>query len=120
MCLSPPLLLSVCLSVSVSLGSNVSQWLLDGFNGTLISYGANPTKTESLYGADLVNRNEPNLRKGFVYEILRDLYQKIETRTREENLTTILSISLWALKGNSVIESVAHRHSLLPHLTSLL
>jgi hypothetical protein len=77
---------------------------LDGFNGTLISYGANPTKTESLYGADLLNRNEPNLRKGFVYEILRDLYHKIDAKTSTENISTILSISLWALKGNSVIE----------------
>lgn len=75
---------------------------MDGFNASVIGYGCNPSKTESLYGSELSNRSEPNNRKGFVYEILRDLYQKIQENT--ENISTILSVSVWALKGNDVIE----------------
>lgn len=89
-------------SIHSSQSRNVAQWLLDGFNASVIGYGSNPSKTESLYGSDLSNKSEPRNRKGFVYEVLRDLFEKIHENT--ENISTILSLSLWALKGNDVIE----------------
>ena len=91
-----------CPTITITVLRNITQWLLDGFNASVICHGSNPTKTESLYGSDFSNRKEPNFRKGFVYEILRELYQQIQDNS--ESVTTVLSISLWALKGNHVIE----------------
>jgi hypothetical protein len=90
---------------------------LDGFNATVIGHGSNPTKTESLYGSDLSNRNDPNFRKGFVYEILRDLFQ--QTQENSEDVATVLSISLWTLKGSHVIEYEIHPFPSSELMTSL-
>lgn len=81
----------------------ISQWILDGFNATVICYGMNPIKTESLYGNDISNRNVViKRRKGLVYEVLWNLFEKVQDKSTES--TIIISLSIWALKGDTIIE----------------
>ena len=63
----------------------------------------NPIKTESLYGNERTSQYETRKRKkGFVYEVLWDIFDKINEESNESSV--IVSISVWALKGNTIIE----------------
>lgn len=82
----------------------VSEWLRDGFNATVISYGEkNSEKTQSLYG----RTNSSSNRVGFVWELLKHLYESTSldgSRDKTKVALPTISLSLWALRGNTVIE----------------
>lgn len=72
--------------------SEVSAWLLDGFNALTIAYGEDCTgKRSYMLGSS-------HMHAAYVPDVLSRLYQASD----ESPLR--IALSLWALRGNDIIE----------------
>ncbi len=77
------------------------DWLLQGFNASVISFGPDEVKNKSpLF--DLLEVGDAQHRPSLTEDILCSLFEAKSTDKQLKQIT--ICISLWSLQGNDIVE----------------
>lgn len=84
-----------------SVGANVVEWVLNGFNGCVITYGQRSSgKSYTLFGDDCYDN------RGLIYRVVEEIWD----RTQKENYT--IGMSVWEVFSNDHILDMFRPNSL--------